>query len=74
MAGLMLRTPEAEAAGKGGNVLIDLSSVEIKPRSLYCATPRTEDVRRKKRRRFGRDDDFFNCCSGWDFRPTLRRV
>jgi hypothetical protein len=58
MAGLMLRTPEAEAVGKGGNVLIDLSSVEITPRSLYCATPRTEDVRRKKRRRFGRDDDF----------------
>ena len=60
----MLRTPGADAVGKGGNVLIDLSAVEIEPQSLHCATPRTEDVRRKKRRRFGRGDDFFNCCSG----------
>jgi hypothetical protein len=35
------------------------------PRSLHCATRRTEDVRKKKPGRFGRDDRRFAKASGF---------
>jgi len=47
MAGLMLRMAEAE--GKDGNVLNDLSTVEINPRSFHCAARRAKPRAGKSR-------------------------